>query len=107
MNVPDPVMSLALMPKAQSASGNFSKALNRCSPQLNVFSDEKLVVGPCARVLDDTEAMTSRRPLRVSQGNCAPFTYEFPLAHQFNLIPKRIMLYSKLMYSKWEPDSKH
>lgn len=29
MNVPDPVMSLALMPKVQSGTGNFSKALNR------------------------------------------------------------------------------
>lgn len=29
MNVPEPVMSLAVMPKARDATGNFSKALNR------------------------------------------------------------------------------
>lgn len=29
MNVPEPVMSLAVMPKSRDGSGNFSKALNR------------------------------------------------------------------------------
>ena len=29
MNVPEPVMSLAIMPKTRDASTNFSKALNR------------------------------------------------------------------------------
>ena len=29
MNVPDPVMSLAVMPKSRDASGAFSKALSR------------------------------------------------------------------------------
>jgi elongation factor G len=31
MNVPEPVMSLAVMPKARDGSGNLSKALNRCA----------------------------------------------------------------------------
>lgn len=30
MNVPEPVMSLAVMPKSRDGTGNFSKALNRC-----------------------------------------------------------------------------
>lgn len=29
MNIPEPVMSLAIMPKTREASGNFSKALSR------------------------------------------------------------------------------
>lgn len=29
MNVPEPVMSLAVMPKARDGSGNLSKALSR------------------------------------------------------------------------------
>ena len=29
MNVPEPVMSLAIMPKTRDSSANFSKALNR------------------------------------------------------------------------------
>ena len=30
INVPDPVMSLAIAPKARDSNANFSKALNRC-----------------------------------------------------------------------------
>ena len=31
MNVPEPVMSLAVMPKSRDSTGNFSKALSRCA----------------------------------------------------------------------------
>jgi elongation factor G len=33
MNVPEPVMSLAVMPKARDGSGNLSKALSRYASQ--------------------------------------------------------------------------
>ena len=33
INVPEPVMSLAIQPKTREGSANFSKAINRCVPR--------------------------------------------------------------------------
>ena len=41
MNIPEPVMSLAIMPKTREASGNFSKALSRFQKE-----DPTFKVGP-------------------------------------------------------------
>ena len=44
MNVPDPVMSLAILPKSREAAGNFSKALSRFQKE-----DPTFKVLPCCR----------------------------------------------------------
>ncbi len=41
MNIPEPVMSLAIMPKTREASGGFSKALGRFQKE-----DPTFKVGP-------------------------------------------------------------
>ena len=51
MTVPDPVMSLAIMPKSREASANFSKALNRFTkedPTFKVQSPATRELGLCS-----------------------------------------------------------
>ncbi len=57
MNVPDPVMSLAILPKTREAAGNFSKALSR-------FQRED----PTFKVLPTYE-LSGRHMLLMSCGN--------------------------------------
>lgn len=46
MNVPEPVMSLAIMPKARDASGNFSKALTRFQREDPTFRVRDMLTFP-------------------------------------------------------------
>ena len=43
MNIPEPVMSLAIMPKTREASGGFSKALSRFQKEDPTFKVGLLV----------------------------------------------------------------
>ena len=44
MNIPEPVMSLAIMPKTREASGGFSKALSRFQKEDPTFKVRKHIL---------------------------------------------------------------
>ena len=57
INVPEPVMSLAIAPKARDANANFSKALNRCDT-------------PCHSVMSSQGVSASARHASITQQRC-------------------------------------
>ena len=52
MNVPDPVMSLAVSPKSRDSTANFSRALNRFTKEDPTFKASSQTLNPTPKTLN-------------------------------------------------------